>query len=64
MKGMKKAPIKGGQLVTSMNNVQTGGKSMGRGFVSSNPTPVTMGVGSGASKKGNSGMKTKRRKAY
>jgi hypothetical protein len=62
MKSMKKAPIKGGQLVTNTTEVKKGGSGMGRGFVSSNPTPITMGVGSKSGH--NSTMKTKRKKAY
>lgn len=62
---MKKAPVTGGQLVTSMNPVKTGGASQGRGFVMSNPTAVTMGVGSGATKgKGSQAAKPKRKRAY
>jgi hypothetical protein len=59
---MKKAPIKGGQLVTNTTEVKKGGHNQGRGFVSSNPTPITMGVGSKSGS--NATMKTKRRKAY
>lgn len=48
---MKKAPVTGGQLVTSMNPVKTGGISQGRGVVMSNPSSVTMGVGKGGTKR-------------
>ncbi len=60
---MKKAAIKGGQLVTNTTEVKVSGGNTGRGFVSSNPTHHTMGVGR-KSAKGNATMTTRRRRSY
>ncbi len=57
----KKAPTRGGQLVTNMKDIKVGGgNSMGTGFVTSNKSSYTQGVGTG--QKAGGGMKKPPRK--